>query len=87
MADYDQQLAHMTQPQPNQDAWTGPRPEHNHIPRDPKESRNQEPRREGHSQHENPQAENQDSRQDAGLGGNVSAPFNPLRITWQHTRR
>ena len=53
---------------------------------DPQEPPNQQPRREGHSQHSNPQVENQDSRQEGVVGGNVGAPFNPLRIKWQYTQ-
>ena len=91
MADHDKELAHMTQPQPHQDEWTGSRSSHyqiprDQIPRDPQEPRDHEPRREGHSQQENPQGGNQDSRQDDVVGGNVGAPFNPLRITWQQTQ-
>jgi hypothetical protein len=80
MADHDDQLAHMTQPQPNQDEWTGPRSSPPQIPRHPKEPRNQEPRREGHSQHGNSQFDHQDPRQDE----NVAVPFNPLVIKWQY---
>ena len=82
MVEHHDQLAHMTQPQPKQDEWTGLRSSHSQIPRSAKESRNQEPRREGHSQHGNSQVENQEPRQDE----NVAAPFNPLVIKWQYTQ-
>ncbi len=85
MADHDEQLAHMTQRQPNQDEWRGPRSSHQQIPRGPNEPRSREPRREGNSQHGNPQVENQDPRQGDVLRENVGAPFNPLVIKW-HTQ-
>jgi len=78
MADHGDQLAHRTQPQPNQDERTRPRSSHPQVPLHPKEPRNQEPRREGHSQHGNSKVENQDSRQDE----NVAVLFNPLVIKW-----
>ena len=81
MADDGQQPAHMTQRQPNQGEWTGPRPSHQQIP-----LRNPEWRREGDSQHGNPQVENQDPRQDGVLKQGVGGPFNPLVIKWEHTQ-
>ena len=81
MADEGQQPAQMTQRQPNQGEWTGPRPSHQPTPGN--DRRDPESRREGQSHHENPQVENQDSRHDRLPGNAVCVPFNPLVIKWQ----
>ena len=80
MADEGQQRARMTQRQPNQGEWTGPRPSHQPTPGT--ERRDPESRREGHSHHGNPQVENQDPRHDGLPGSDVGVPFNPLVIKW-----
>jgi hypothetical protein len=80
MADDGQQRADMTQPQPNQGEWTGPRPSHPQIP-----PRNPNPRREGTSQHGN-QVENQDSRQAGALDDDAGRPFNALVIKWEQSQ-